>query len=84
MRSSFFLRVRCLISMFALARAVGLWTKQNSFYFQSESFNNHLEGNIAYNGNQCLASRDDSKLFCRALSSLSLSLSRARGRSLSA
>lgn len=37
-----------------LSCAVGLWTKQNSFYFQSESFNNHLEGNIAYNGNHCL------------------------------
>ena len=54
MGSSVFLRVLCLIRVFALVRAVGLWTKQNSFYFQSESFNNHLEGNIAYNGNHCL------------------------------
>ena len=29
---------------------VGLFTKQNSFYFQSESFGNVIEGNIAYNG----------------------------------
>ena len=33
-----------------LVHEVGLWTKQNSFYFQSESFNNVIEGNIAYNG----------------------------------
>jgi hypothetical protein len=33
-----------------LVHEIGLWTKQNSFYFQSSSFNNHIEGNIAYNG----------------------------------
>ena len=55
MGSSIFLRVLCLMWVcLRLSCAVGLWTKQNSFYFQSESFNNHLEGNIAYNGNHCL------------------------------
>jgi len=29
---------------------VGLYTKQNSAYFQSESFLNVIEGNIFYNG----------------------------------
>jgi hypothetical protein len=29
---------------------VGLFTKQNSFYFQSESMGNVLEGNVAFNG----------------------------------
>lgn len=33
-----------------LVHEVGLWTKQNSFYFQSESFGNVIEGNIAFNG----------------------------------
>lgn len=33
-----------------LAHELGLWTKQNSFYFQAESFGNTLEGNIAFNG----------------------------------
>ena len=29
---------------------MGVWTKQNSFYFQAESFENHIIGNIAFNG----------------------------------
>lgn len=33
-----------------LVHEVGLYTKQNSFYFQSESFNNTVEANVAYNG----------------------------------
>ena len=33
-----------------LVHEVGIWTKQNSFYFQSESFNNTIEANVAYNG----------------------------------
>lgn len=37
-------------SLLLLPLQVGIWTKQNSFYFQSESFGNVIEGNIAYNG----------------------------------
>jgi len=33
-----------------LVHEVGLWTKQNSFYFQSESFLNRIEDNVAFNG----------------------------------
>ncbi len=32
------------------AHEVGLWTKQNSFVFQSESFNNSYIENVAFNG----------------------------------
>lgn len=35
---------------FNVAHDVGIFVKQNSFYFQSESFENTIEGNIAYNG----------------------------------
>jgi hypothetical protein len=41
---------RGTVVAYNLAHEVGLWTKQNSFYFQSESFGNVIEGNIAYNG----------------------------------
>lgn len=44
------LYVICLQVTFNLVHEVGLFTKQNSFYFQSESFGNVIEGNIAYNG----------------------------------
>lgn len=33
-----------------LVHELGLWTKQNSFYFQAESFGNTIEANLAYNG----------------------------------
>ena len=42
-----------------LVHEIGLWTKQNSFYFQSESFNNVIEGNIAYNGPRAGVNFDD-------------------------
>jgi len=42
-----------------LVHEVGLWTKQNSFYFQSESFNNTIEANIAYNGPRAGINFDD-------------------------
>jgi len=42
-----------------LVHEVGQWTKQNSFYFQSESFGNHIEGNIAYNGPRAGINFDD-------------------------
>ena len=38
---------------------VGLYTKQNSFYFQSESFGNTIDGNIAYNGPRAGVNFDD-------------------------
>ncbi len=38
---------------------VGLYTKQNSFYFQSESFGNTIEGNIAFNGPRAGINFDD-------------------------
>ena len=38
---------------------VGLWTKQNSFYFQSESFNNIIQGNLAFNGPRAGINFDD-------------------------
>ena len=42
-----------------LVHEVGVWAKQNSFYFQSESFMNHIEGNIAYNGPRAGINFDD-------------------------
>jgi hypothetical protein len=33
-----------------LAHEVGIWTKQNSFYFQSASYGTLIQGNIAFNG----------------------------------
>ena len=33
-----------------LAHELGIYTKQNSFFFQAESFNSVLDGNIAFNG----------------------------------
>lgn len=41
---------RGTVVSYNFVREVGLWTKQNSFYFQSESFGNTIEGNIAFNG----------------------------------
>jgi hypothetical protein len=41
---------RGTVIAYNLVHEVGLYTKQNSFYFQSESFGNTIEGNIAYNG----------------------------------
>ena len=38
---------------------VGLYTKQNSFYFQSESFGNIIDSNIAYNGPRAGINFDD-------------------------
>ena len=38
---------------------VGLYTKQNSAYFQSESFLNVIEGNIFYNGPRAGVNFDD-------------------------
>eukprot|EP01079_Euglenida_sp_SAG-EU17-18_P010637 gene10638-1933_t len=42
-----------------LVHEVGLWTKQNSFYFQSSSFGNHIVGNIGYNGPRAGINFDD-------------------------
>ena len=42
-----------------LVHEVGLWTKQNSFVFQSESFNNTYDSNIAYNGPRAGINFDD-------------------------
>ena len=42
-----------------LVHEVGQWTKQNSFYFQSSSFGNLIEGNIAYNGPRAGINFDD-------------------------
>jgi hypothetical protein len=42
-----------------LVHELGLWTKQNSFYFQSESFGNTIEGNVAYNGPRAGINFDD-------------------------
>jgi hypothetical protein len=42
-----------------LAHEVGLYMKQNSFYFQSESFGNTISGNIAYNGPRAGVNFDD-------------------------
>ena len=42
-----------------LVHELGLWTKQNSFYFQSSSFGNHLEGNLAFNGPRAGINFDD-------------------------
>jgi len=45
-----------------LVHEVGLWTKQNSFYFQSESGLNTVMGNIGYNGPRAgIVSRDSSQ-----------------------
>lgn len=44
---------------FNYAHEMGLWTKQNSFYFQAESFLNVLQGNIAYNGPRAGINFDD-------------------------
>ena len=41
------------------AHEVGLWTKQNSFVFQAESFNNTYTANIAYNGPRAGINFDD-------------------------
>lgn len=38
---------------------VGIWTKQNSFLFQSSSFGNIIEGNIAFNGPRAGVNFDD-------------------------
>ena len=38
---------------------MGLYTKQNSFYFQSESFGNTIDANIAYNGPRAGVNFDD-------------------------
>jgi hypothetical protein len=38
---------------------VGLYTKQNSFYFQSQSFGNVITDNIAYNGPRAGVNFDD-------------------------
>jgi hypothetical protein len=45
--------------LYNLVHEVGLWTKQNSFYFQSESFGNIIQGNIAYNGPRAGINFDD-------------------------
>ncbi len=42
-----------------LAHEVGQWTKQNSFIFQSESFNNTYTMNIGYNGPRAGINFDD-------------------------
>lgn len=42
-----------------LVHEVGIWTKQNSFYFQSESFGNTIQGNVAYNGPRAGVNFDD-------------------------
>ena len=41
------------------AHEIGLWTKQNSFVFQSESFNNTYTANIAFNGPRAGINFDD-------------------------
>ena len=45
--------------LYNLVHEVGLWTKQNSFYFQSESFGNIIHGNVAYNGPRAGINFDD-------------------------
>ena len=45
--------------LYNLVHEVGLWTKQNSFYFQSESFGNVIHGNVAYNGPRAGINFDD-------------------------
>jgi hypothetical protein len=42
-----------------LVHEVGLWTKQNSFYFQSESFQNVVANNIGFNGPRAGINFDD-------------------------
>lgn len=42
-----------------LVHEVGIFTKQNSFYFQSESFNNTIADNVAYNGPRAGINFDD-------------------------
>jgi len=42
-----------------LVHEVGLWAKQNSFYFQSETIATLIEGNIAYNGPRAGVNFDD-------------------------
>lgn len=42
-----------------LVHEIGLWTKQNSFYFQSEAFGNTIEANVAYNGPRAGINFDD-------------------------
>lgn len=42
-----------------LVHEVGLYTKQNSFYFQSETIATRIEGNIAYNGPRAGINLDD-------------------------
>lgn len=43
----------------ACSCAVGQWTKQNSFYFQSQASGNVIRGNIAYNGPRAGINFDD-------------------------
>lgn len=38
---------------------VGVWEKQSSFYFQAVTFNNHVEGNVAFNGPRAGINQND-------------------------
>jgi hypothetical protein len=50
---------RGTVVAYNVMREVGLWTKQNSFYFQSEVIATLIEGNIMFNGPRAGVNFDD-------------------------